>query len=79
MIKIAEIREETVQEYQKGQVVRLFDIFVIGPITIYAGTKGAFHPWIKILLILIGLGTIWYNGKNYLINRIRDSNKIQQT
>lgn len=70
---IAEYRNETITEYQKGQIVRLFDVFVIAPVTIYAGIKGNFHPLIKILLIAIGIGTVYYNAKNFLINYKRDT------
>lgn len=70
---IAEVREEPVAEYQKGQIIRLFDVFVIAPVTIYAGIKGDFHPLIKILLIAIGIGTVYYNAKNFLINYKRDT------
>ena len=50
------------------QSVRLADVFLIGPIVIYAGFKIGLKSWLGMALILIGLGTIVYNGVNYLKN-----------
>ncbi len=57
-------------ELQKSQLVRLWDILVFGPAMIYIGyTVKNLSKWQKWFLLLGGYGTIYYNGKNYLINR----------
>ena len=70
-MEIAETKTETVQEYQKSQNIRLIDIAFIGPVCIYAGVKyfKMMPRWLSISLISIGIATIYYNGKNYLINK----------
>lgn len=66
---IAETRQETIPEYQKSQNIRLIDVLVIGPVLIYAGVKNSnLHPILRASLAIIGVCTIYYNGKNYLIN-----------
>lgn len=58
----------------KSQWVRLLDIFVLGPVGLYIGYKiykGESKDLEKIgvlgvLIILYGVGTILYNGGNYL-------------
>lgn len=53
----------------KSQYVRLIDIFVIGPVLIYAGTIKALPNYLRMFLIVVGILTIIYNGNNYLSNR----------
>lgn len=62
-----EQKTTTVKELAKSQNVRLFDIFILGPLMIYAGVKYP-HPVNKIVA-LAGVGTIIYNLNNYLANR----------
>lgn len=50
------------------QLVRLADVFLIGPFLIYAGTRKELPKNIQIGLIGVGIGTIFYNGYNYLKN-----------
>lgn len=50
------------------QIVRLADVFLIGPFLIYAGTKKHLAKSIRLGLIGIGVGTILYNGYNYMKN-----------
>ena len=67
---INEIRTETVKEFQKSQAIRVIDVFVIAPICVYAGLKGKTLPkLIQFSLIIIGVSTFYYNGKNYLKNK----------
>jgi hypothetical protein len=66
---IAERKPELVQEYQKSQNIRLIDVFVIAPILIYAGMQKSQPEWLRYSLIGIGIATLYYNGKNYLVNR----------
>ena len=69
-MKIAEIRTETVQEYQKSQNIRLLDVLFIGPLMIYGAYKAKeMHPALRIILAIFGICTIYYNLKNYNINR----------
>lgn len=53
---------------EKSQSVRFLDVFFVGPLIIYAGAKGKHEDFIKALLIMTGILTITYNGKNYLLN-----------
>lgn len=56
----------------KSQAVRLIDVFIIGPIMIYAGyfiltkSENLIHLIISLSLFIIGGSTISYNFKNYL-------------
>jgi 2-keto-3-deoxy-6-phosphogluconate aldolase len=60
-------------EITKGQNIRLLDVFVIGPIMIYGGIKKSNLPkLIRFGMATIGVGTIYYNGKNYLLNKEKD-------
>lgn len=68
-MEIAETRQETIQEYQKSQNIRLIDVFVIAPVCVYAGTKKELPMWLRLSLIGIGVATFYYNGRNYLINK----------
>lgn len=56
-------------EIKKSQAVRLWDIFGLGPAMIYIGGQKKMKGWEKVLLIGAGLGTIYYNGRNYLKNK----------
>lgn len=66
---IAETRTETRIEYQKSQNIRILDVFLIGPVMIYGAYKSNMHPALRITLAIFGICTIYYNGKNYLINK----------
>jgi len=50
------------------QIVRLADVFLIGPFLIFAGTRKELPQNIRFGLIAVGIGTIAYNGYNYLKN-----------
>jgi hypothetical protein len=71
MMEDAEIKKESVDEYQKSQTIRLIDVFVIAPVLIYAGVKHRkdMHPMLSNALILFGAATAYYNAKNYLVNK----------
>lgn len=56
------------EEITKSQIIRLYDVFFIGPFILYSSTK-INDKKIKNILILIGLGTIIYNANNYLRNK----------
>lgn len=51
----------------KTQNVRLFDVLVLGPFMVWAGYKARGIPgWARAGIVAAGVGTIVYNGKNYL-------------
>jgi len=52
-------------EYEK-QVVRVIDVFVLGPFLIYVSTIKSLPKHIRVMLLLIGILTIIYNGNNYI-------------
>lgn len=61
-----------IELFSKPQVLRLWDVFFLGPFLIYAGTrKSGFHPIVKKGLQISGALTIIYNGRNYLLNEKR--------
>jgi len=62
---------------QKTQFIRLLDVFVFGPLMIKAGADSN-SKYFATALTLIGLGTIVYNGANYLIaaQQLRDEQPV---
>ena len=68
-LEITELRETTVDELSKSQMIRLIDVFLIAPVCIYAGTIKTLPKWLRVSLIGIGAATAYYNGKNYLDNK----------
>lgn len=56
----------------KSQNVRLLDVVVVGPLMIWAGTKGPKDANLLLLLVAIGAATITFNGRNWL--EIRELN-----
>lgn len=60
------MKKEAVSKTQK---IRLVDVFLLGPFMIWFGTvAGAMPTWARVVMVLFGIATIYYNGKNYLIN-----------
>ena len=53
------------QEYQ-DQIIRVIDVFVLGPFLIYVSTIKTLPKHIRVILLLIGVLTIIYNGNNYI-------------
>lgn len=53
---------------QKSQMIRLVDIFAIGPLLIFTGffDHTSSYRILRAILIFMGAGTITYNLKNYL-------------
>ena len=47
---------------KQKQAVRLFDILLFSPILIYIGASGKLNPTLRVILVLMGVGTILYNG-----------------
>ncbi len=63
----------TIEQVSKAQYVRLLDVFLLGPAMIVAGTskKNKMDKNLKTLLLLTGVGTVIYNGGNWLENNKR--------
>ncbi len=51
----------------KSQLIRLLDVFVFGPLMIAAASSQR-SKYFRTALTVIGIGTIIYNGANYLHN-----------
>ncbi len=50
----------------KAQGVRMADVLVFGPLMIYAGLGKATPPWLRVGMVIIGVGTVVYNLVNYM-------------
>ena len=71
-LSLTEIGESTIEEYQKSQTIRLYDVFILAPFLFYiAFKKGVLTKNEKILVGLIAFGTLVYNGNNYLVIKNR--------
>lgn len=56
----------------KGQNVRLWDIFAIGPLMLYGGVRlTKENPILGPILAILGVTTVYYNARNYL--RVKES------
>lgn len=53
-------------EVVKSQDVRILDVFVFGPLFIYAGYRLPGPEWLKISMYAAGVGTIALNAETYL-------------
>jgi len=54
----------------KSQNVRLVDVFLLGPFMVWFGINATVVPeWTSTLMIISGIGTIIYNGRNYLLKK----------
>lgn len=57
---------DAMKQIQKTQMIRLADVFLIGPFVIAAGLRKSDLPALfRVGLILVGVGTIGYNLFNY--------------
>ena len=56
----------TSKEIYQTQLVRLADVFFIGPILIYAATFKMLPMPLRLFLWIVGVLTIIYNGNNYI-------------
>jgi len=63
-------RPHTIRSVNKAQWVRLVDVFWLGPTMIYGSLfiKNQFH---RQALLIFGIATILFNGRNYLENQER--------
>ncbi len=60
----------------KTQAVRLLDVFVFGPLMVRAAADQK-SPYFSTALTLIGIGTIAYNGVNYLQHRQQERQALE--
>ena len=61
----------------KTQRVRIVDVALIGPLTVWAGWKlRRSHPLAASLLAIIGASTVLYNARNYAI--VRDTLRAER-
>ena len=71
-------------QHEKTQLIRLLDVFGIGPLMIYAGYKAdeQLSKTVRAALIVTGVATIGYNGRNFLLNeeekRLRESEDLDK-
>lgn len=66
-------------EIKKGQIVRALDVFVLGPFMIYSGAKKSnLNKGIKAGLVALGVSTIIYNGRNFILNLKKGGNYENQ-
>lgn len=65
------VRVEEANLVAKAQVVRLADVFLIGPLMVYGATRmraeTSAHRAARFLLAAIGVATVVFNGRNYLM------------
>lgn len=65
---IRENLPSTIEEMQKSQAIRLWDVFFLGPFLIHIARKRLSGPG-RSIMMASGILTIIYNGRNYLDNR----------
>lgn len=58
-----------IEQFSKSQLVRFLDVSVVGPLLLYWAYKPPKDPLQRTVMGLIGLGTVIYNGRNFLKNR----------
>ena len=57
---------------EKTQEIRLMDIFLLAPFMVYFGITATGVPqWTKFTMVVAGILTAIYNGRNYLRKRKR--------
>lgn len=64
-----QIKLEDIEIFSKSQIIRLWDVFFLGPFLVAAGAMNKKqHGIIRGGLVASGLLTIIYNGRNYILN-----------
>jgi len=62
-------KEETVEEVEKAQALRVWDVLFLGPLLIAAGARVSTLPrWMRAALATSGGAVIAWNGRNWLVN-----------
>lgn len=64
----------------KSQIIRLIDVFFIGPLMIDIGIRGyeSSKSFIYLVLIFLGASTTSYNLRNYIIINESNSTKFPE-
>jgi hypothetical protein len=69
-LELFEEGNNTIHEYQKSQVVRLYDVFLLAPFLMYVGYKAkGIKEWERYGIYAIAIGTLVYNARNYIKNK----------
>lgn len=58
-------------EVGKSQLLRMIDVFLLGPGMIYVGITGKIPSWLRTVAVWGGIGTIAFNWANF--KRLRES------
>jgi len=58
-----------ISEFEKSQFVRILDFTLIGPLLIHISTKKNLTKFDRSAIFIIGLGTIFYNLNNFVLNK----------
>lgn len=59
----------TIEEFQKGQAIRVWDMIFVAPVLMFAGlTKSNLPDSLRFTVFGIGLATLIYNANNYFKN-----------
>lgn len=61
-------------KFEKGQLARLYDVFILGPLLIYVSKELKSESFLYAFIITSGITTIFYNGYNYIGNILNNSN-----
>ena len=57
----------------KTNFIRLLDVFLIGPLMIYAAKRAKMPQTYKTVLYASGVGTILYNGFNLMLSPMQNA------
>ncbi len=66
-------------EFSKPQYIRLWDVFAVGPLLIFSGASATkLNPLARVALIGTGCMTIFFNGRNYLLQKkLEEEGKLE--
>jgi hypothetical protein len=71
-MKTKEVHKSSFDEIAKSQFVRVVDVFFIGPFLIYIASQASgISELSRLILYIIGIATIIYNGRNYIENKVK--------
>jgi len=76
MAQAARVTLEPTAGDVKAQGVRLADIFIFGPLMLYAGMGKDTPQWVKVGMLLLGGGTIIYNLVNFFEVARREGDQL---
>jgi hypothetical protein len=59
----------TIEEFQKSQAIRVWDMIFVAPVLTYAGmVKSNLPDSLRVTLVFMGIATFIYNANNYFKN-----------